>query len=458
MKLLPRSLFGRTALVIASVSIAFQLFTLAVIFYFALVPLGLHATDDLAALMLSSATAWQRAGVDDRSVLSDRLFAEHQLQVRADTQPTTPFTRYLPYFHFLENALSARTGETIRLGRGAFGTGSGYWARLPVSGWDGGMVWVQVGFSHDRVAVQPSAALLIILLVGALVIFLTSGWLARWLIRPLARLAQATQRIGKGQRPAPLPESGPTELATLAREFNRMGEEVETLLTNRTTLLAGISHDLRSPLARIRMALGMLDEKPAPDLVERIGHDVENMNLLIARCLEVGRDFAERDTVELNLCDLLADIASDHAAGIEVRGRKGPDCRLHVRPMALRRILANLLDNAARYGDERPIDLEYDIADGQVEIRILDRGPGIPADQLEAVFQPFHRLDPSRSSRTGGSGLGLAIVRQIAQANDWMVWLSPRAGGGTVAHVRLPLPEQATPGSGAVPPAPTCGG
>jgi two-component system osmolarity sensor histidine kinase EnvZ len=441
MRLLPRSLFGRTALVIASVSVAFQLFTLAVIFYFALVPLGRHATDDLAALMIASATAWQRAGVDDRPALSERLFAAHELQVRTDTQPTTPFTRYLPYFHFLENALSARTGQTIRLGRGAFDADTGYWARIPVEGWEGKAVWVQVGFPHDRVAVQPSAALLIILLVGTAVAFFTSAGLARWLIRPLARLANATQRIGKGQRPLPLPETGPTELAALAREFNRMGEEVEKLLANRTTVFAGISHDLRSPLARIRMALGMLGEKPAPDLLERVIHDVENMNLLIARCLEVGRDFAERDSVELNLCDLLADIVSDHAAGVAVRGRKGPDCRLRVRPMALRRILSNLADNAVRYGDGQPIDIEYDIGNDQVEIRILDRGSGIPAEQLEAVFQPFHRLDPSRSSRTGGSGLGLAIVRQIAQANDWTVWLSPRDGGGTVAHVRLPLPE-----------------
>lgn len=440
MTLPPRSLFGRTVLVIASVSIIFQLFTLAVIFYFALVPLGRHATDDLAALMISSATAWQHAGVDDRPALTDRLLVEHELLVRTDTQETHSFTRYLPYFHFLESALSARTGHTIRLGRGAFGDGIGYWARIPVNGWDGRTVWIEVGFSHDRVAVQPSAALLIILLVGTAVTFFTSAGLARWLIRPLARLAHATQRIGKGQRPAPLPETGPTELAVLAREFNRMGEEVETLLTNRTTLLAGISHDLRSPLARIRMALGMLGERPAPDLLERIVRDVENMNLLIARCLEVGRDFAERDAVELNLCDLLADIVRDHAVGVEVRGRKGPDCRLRVRPMALRRILSNLVDNAARYGDGQPIDIEYDIAAGRVEIRIMDRGPGIPADQLETVFQPFHRLDPSRSSRTGGSGLGLAIARQIAQANDWSVWLSPRDGGGTVAYVRLPLP------------------
>jgi len=437
--LLPPTLFGRTVLVIALVSIAFQVFTLAMIFHFALVPLGRHATDDLAALMLSSAAAWQRAGIDDRSALSARLLAEHDLQVRADTQPITPFPRYLPYFHFLETALSTRARQPIHLGQGDFRDGSGYWARVPVTGWEDNIVWVQVGFPHDRVAVQPSAALLIILLVGALVAFLTAAGLARWLIRPLARLAHATQRIGKGQRPTPLPETGPTELATLAREFNRMGEEVETLLANRTTLLAGISHDLRSPLARISLALGMLTEKPDPDLLQRITHDVANMNLLIARCLEVGRDFAERDSTEINLCDLLAAIICECAADVEVRGHKGPDCSLRAKPLALRRILSNLVENAVRYGDGQPIDIEYEVCGDTVEIRVMDRGPGIPEGQHEAVFQPFRRLDPSRSSRTGGSGLGLAIVRQIALANSWTVVLDGRPGGGTIARVRLPL-------------------
>jgi len=437
--LLPPTLFGRTVLVIAMVSITFQIFTLAVIVHFALVPLGRHATDDLAALMLSSAAAWQRAGIDDRTALSARLLAEHELQVRPDSQPIAPFPRYLPYFHFLENALSARTGQPIQLGRGDFGENNGYWARVPVTGWEGNTVWVQVGFPHDRVAVQPSAALLIILLVGALVAFLTAAGLARWLIRPLARLAHATQRIGKGQRPLPLPETGPIELATLAREFNRMGEEVETLLANRTTLLAGISHDLRSPLTRIRLALGMLADKPDPDLLERVTHDVENMNELIARCLELGRDFAERDSEELNLCDLLAAIARERAADVEVRGRKGPDCCLRAKPLALRRILSNLVDNAARYSDGQPIDIDYEIEEKTVEIRIMDRGPGIPEEEREAVFQPFRRLDPSRSSRTGGSGLGLAIVRQIALANGWTVALDARPGGGTIARLRLPL-------------------
>lgn len=440
LRLLPPTLFARTALVIALVSIAFQMFTLAVIFYFALVPLGRHATDDFAALLLTSAQTWQATPSAERVALDQQFLEQHRLAVRNIPVATHDFTRYLPYFHFLEAALSARAGESIQLGLAREADGAiWYWATLPVVDMAGVSGRVQVGFPGDRVAVQPSAALLIILLVGAIVTLLTSAWLAHWLTRPLMRLVLATQRIGKGQRPAPLPETGPTELATLARAFNRMGEEVEALLANRTTLLAGISHDLRSPLARIRLALGMATEKPDADLLERVMRDVENMNLLISRCLEVGRDFAEQESIEISLCDLLEGVAREHATGAEIRGRRGPDCQLRVKPLALRRILSNLIENAIRYSDGKPVDIEYDIQSDSVEIRILDCGPGIPESEREAVFQPFRRLDPSRSSRTGGSGLGLAIVRQIAQANDWTVWLTARDGGGTVAHVRVTL-------------------
>jgi two-component system osmolarity sensor histidine kinase EnvZ len=171
--------------------------------------------------------------------------------------------------------------------------------------------------------------------------------------------------------------------------------------------------------------------------------DVDGMNELIARCLEVGRDFAEQDTVDFDLCDLLAEVAGERAhAGAEIHGRKGPQCRVRARPLALKRILSNLVDNALRYGGGQPVELEYRLVDGRVDICVLDRGPGLPDEEREAVFRPFYRLEPSRSSSTGGSGLGLAIVRQLANANGWSVDLAPREGGGTAACVRVPLADR----------------
>ncbi len=434
----PRTLFGRTALVITLVSFAFQMFTIAVITYFALVPLGRHATNDLAALMVDTAESWETEPVAERVWLQERISRVHRLQVQDPPGEVIDFTRQLPYFQLLESALSVRTGERIELRTSrAEDDEQWYWADLPAAG-----ARVRVGFPASRVDVQPWLAMLLILSVGTVVTLITSTWLARWLIAPLSRLSAATQHIGKGQRGEPLPESGPIELATLAREFNRMGEQVEELLTNRTTLLAGISHDLRTPLARIQLALGMISERFDQELLEHVLRDVEGMNQLIARCLEVSRDFVEKESVELDLCELLAEVAMEFSRrGAEIRGHKGPDCHLRVRPLALKRILSNLVDNAQRYGEGQAIDIDYRVADGLVEICILDRGPGIPEQEREAVFRPFYRLEPSRSSSTGGSGLGLAIVRQIASANGWTVELRPREGGGTAACVRVPLEE-----------------
>ncbi|MDP2792964.1 MAG: ATP-binding protein [Sulfurisoma sp.] len=432
----PRTLFGRTALVIALVSFVFQVFTLAVITYFALTPLGRDATDDFAALMLGTAQAWHAAPAAERPQLQERIGRLHRLRVQDPLHEVSGFTSLLPYFHLLESALSARSGQpvTLRASRAENGE-SWYWADLPAAG-----ATVRVGFPASRVAVQPSLALMLILSVGALVTLITSAWLAHRLIAPLSRLSAATMRIGQGLRLEPLPEAGPAELATLAREFNRMGEQVEELLANRTTLLAGISHDLRTPLTRIQLALGMISEKPDPELLDRVLRDVEGMNELIARCLEVSRDFSEQDSAEVDLCELLAEVVGQFShAGVEIRGHHGPDCRLCVRPLALRRILSNLVDNAVRYGAGQAIDIEYRMADDRVEIRVMDRGPGIPEAEREAVFRPFYRLEPSRSSRTGGSGLGLAIVRQLASANGWSVDLTRRPDGGTIACVRLPL-------------------
>lgn len=432
----PRTLFGRTALVIALVSVAFQFFTIAVITNFALVPLGRHATRDFAALLVDKAREWRAEPVAERPWLQERLGREHRIQVQDPPAAVGEFTRLLPYYGLLESALGARTGKRIAL---ASSLGEGgerwYWADIPVDG-----ATVRIGFPESRIDVQPWFAMLVILFAGIGVTLVTSAWLARWLIAPLSRLAEAAQRVGEGRRPEPLAETGPRELATLAREFNRMGVQVEELLANRTTLLAGISHDLRTPLARMRLALGMFSEKPDRDLVDRVVRDVDGMEDLIARCLEVSRDFAEQESADIDVCELLAGVVAEFAhTGAVIRGRKGPDCRLRVRPLALKRIVANLVENAVRYGGGEPIDIEYRIEDGRVEVCILDRGPGIPESEREAVFRPFYRLEPSRNSRTGGSGLGLAIARQLAAANGWQVELGPRPGGGTAACVRVPL-------------------
>jgi two-component system osmolarity sensor histidine kinase EnvZ len=235
-----------------------------------------------------------------------------------------------------------------------------------------------------------------------------------------------------------LPETGPRELAALAQRVNALVRAVHDLLDGRTTLLAGLSHDLRTPLARMRLAIEMLSRRPDPALIERLERDIEEMNRLVGDMLELARGLGREAPLEIDVGELLEQLAaSAREAGTSVTVAAAP-CRVTAAPMALRRLLGNLLSNAQRYSDAGTVELLARRDKGALLIGVLDRGSGIPHDQLEAVFRPFHRVDASRSPGTGGSGLGLAIVRQLAQANGWSVSLENRTGGGLAAWVTLP--------------------
>jgi two-component system osmolarity sensor histidine kinase EnvZ len=213
---------------------------------------------------------------------------------------------------------------------------------------------------------------------------------------------------------------------------------VHDLLDGRTTLLAGLSHDLRTPLARMRLALEMLSRRPDPALIERLDKDVEQMNRLVGDMLELARGLGGEAPQRVDVAALLQEMAAQAGeAGTRVEVSAGP-CVVSAAPVALRRLLDNLLANAQRYGGGQPVELRATRSDDGVRIGVLDRGPGIPEDQIEAVFRPFHRVEPSRNPVTGGAGLGLAIVRQLAQSNGWAVSLENRSGGGLAAWVVLP--------------------
>ncbi len=436
-----RTLFGRIALTIVLAATTLQLFSIGVLLYYVLVPLGQRATDDLAARMLDSARQYAVLPAARRNDFLRTLAREHELRVSEPAASLSAYSKPLPYYYFLERALQKRTGETLALGtdRDAAGT-EWVWADIPAG--DGQRV--RVGFTQERVGIRPPLALLLMLSVGALVMLVTAVVLAHWLARPLARVAEAAARFGAGQRPERIGETGPEELRRLARSFNRMVGEVQELLDNRTVLLSGISHDLRTPLARIELAAALLARDADPALRAGLEHDIAVINDLIRQYLEIGRGLSASTRERTDVCALLAELAADTGrGGGRVETRLDAACIQTLDALALRRIVANLLDNALRYGAGSPVLLEYAADGARLVIGVSDGGPGIPPDQLDAVFHPFHRLEPSRSHDTGGHGLGLAIARQLALANGWALTLGPRPGGGTIACVAIPISEDA---------------
>lgn len=430
-----RTLFSRILVTIAVVSVVFQLFTAWVIGQLMLLPVGQRAAADLVALMMQTAETWLQYPSAERVRYAAEVRESLLLHVGVPDQSLPYSTSLLPYLFFIERELQAKAGQPVMLRMSHMDNDDWFWADVLVQGQP-----VRLGFSRSRIGVHPPFALFLVMSVGGLVILATTVLLARRLSRPLENLADAAQHIGSGQWPAPLPEEGPQELAALARSFNQMGQQVRELLANRTTLLAGISHDLRTPLARIQLALAMLPENAEPDLVQGMQRDLEEMNRLIGQFLEISRGLGEARQEWVDVREALQELADNaRRGGAEVSWRDAGPCRLELHKLALCRIVANLLENAVRYGAGKPVELDYACGDDGLVLSIMDRGPGIPSEAREAVFRPFYRLEQSRSVQTGGSGLGLAIARQLAEANQWSIELLPRDGGGTVARVGIPV-------------------
>jgi two-component system osmolarity sensor histidine kinase EnvZ len=270
---------------------------------------------------------------------------------------------------------------------------------------------------------------------GALLIALAlvGAWLvASGISRSLDALTRAARRVGRGQTPERLPETGPTELRTVAGAFNRMAGDLDVLERERATVLAGISHDLRTPLARLRLALEMLEGDAA--VRDGIAIDVEEIDSVIGQFLDYARGDDEPRS-ETDLDALLTDLVEGYQRrGLDVSLRVGAGW-LVLAPTAVRRALANLINNALRHG-RAPIEVQAarDRAAAIVEVR--DRGPGIPETEIERLKRPFTRLDEARGAE-GGAGLGLAIVDRIARSHGGSLEFRPREGGGLAARLVL---------------------
>ncbi len=429
------SLTQQNALLLVMFFIAFELLVAFAVIYFLMLPMARRSAGDLAGLMTLSAQTWSELPPRTRDAFEIELARSHALALRDEPprNPAAPSWRD-PYLKFLVAALSARVGGAVTTSREMILDQEWFWVSLPAGG-----ERLSVGFPLSRIGPRPIHALLASLAGGALLTLLAAWWLARRATRPLQRLQQAVTSLGRGQTPERLPEAGPREIAALSRRFNEMAKQVEDLLAARTVLLAGVSHDLRTPLARLRLAVEMLVRKPSPELAAQVEGDIEAMDRLIADVLMLARGFGHEAKHRVALVGLLAELVRAIPGAAERVLIEAGDITLDLPVGALRRILANLLENALRYSGGQPVTLHAETAGGVCRIGVLDRGPGIPAAEREAVFRPFYRLEASRSVDTGGSGLGLAIVRQLAAAQGWVISLADRDGGGLAAWLEIPL-------------------
>jgi two-component system osmolarity sensor histidine kinase EnvZ len=305
--------------------------------------------------------------------------------------------------------------------------GEGYWIGFPL----------QPRPTADDI---PSRALIWSLALGVSLL-LAAFLFTRYLARPLRELNAAVERVGRGESPSPLPEQGPSEIVALNRGFNAMTANLRHVEQDRALLLAGVSHDLRTPLARLRLGIELTVADA--QMKAQMADDIDEMDRVIGQFLDFARG---DDAVAMEQGDVDAIVAAcveRHArAGKDVRFAPGHVPAIPLRRTALSRLVANLVDNALAYGAP-PVDVTTSVSGKAVVLDVADRGPGIPPDQVERLKQPFTRASAARTSAPGvaGAGLGLAIVERVARLHGGTFDLLPREGGGTLARVTLRMAE-----------------
>lgn len=281
--------------------------------------------------------------------------------------------------------------------------------------------------------------------VAAMILALVGAYLVvRNMAQPLRALARAARQIGRSEAPERLPERGAPELAEVNRAFNQMSDDLIQLESDRALILAGVSHDLRTPLARLRLGIEMSGAPPGD--IDAMAIDIEEMDRIINQFLDFARGSTDEPQESTELAAMLAEIADSYIRrGLPVAlDATLPSVPLRVRSKALRRAVCNLIDNAFRYAGNAPaVELGLTGMSGSWAIEVRDRGPGIPAAEAERLKRPFTRLESARTD-TKGSGLGLAIVDRIARIEGGALDLLPRPDGGLLARIRLPRRESAT--------------
>ncbi len=269
----------------------------------------------------------------------------------------------------------------------------------------------------------------------SLLLIVAATWFMRNQVRPIRRLAHAVDRFGKGRDTPDFRPEGATEIRLAAIAFDRMRQRIQNMLTQRTEMLTSVSHDLRTPLTRMKLQLEMLEPS---DAVEALKGDVQEMQALVEEFLAFSRGEGTEEMTEVDAGEIVRSlVAATKMDANRLSAEMHGDLRLAAKPNALRRCLTNLVTNALTHA--RTVRVAVHRRTTLVRFIVDDDGPGIPEEEREAVFRPFYRLDASRNPLTGGTGLGLAIARDIARGHGGDITLTASPMGGLRAEVEIPV-------------------
>jgi two-component system osmolarity sensor histidine kinase EnvZ len=430
LRLWPRSLLWRTFLLLAALVVATTVGWFEIFRAYEIEPRARQISQNLVSIVNLTRTALVNSQPELRRELLSDLVEREGIQVYTAEPGERVVVSERPLLRLVGELVRRQLGEETQLAVEREGKpglwvsffidDDGYWVRIPRERIERQIALRWLGWGALALALSLLAAYLLVFRLN----------------RPLRALAQAAGAIGKGKTPEPIAESGPEEIRTLSHAFNQMSKDLARLDADRALILAGVSHDLRTPLSRLRLGLEMSGADP--QLRDGMTADIEEMDRIINQFL----DFARTDGGEAPQRTDLAAIASEvaehyrrHGHAVATDFAKVPE--LPLQRMAMRRVVLNLVDNALRYG-EREVGITVRAEGRSVVLEVADRGPGIPASEVDRLKRPFTRLEVARSDK-GGAGLGLAIVERVVRGHHGTLELLPRPGGGLIVEIRLPI-------------------
>jgi two-component system osmolarity sensor histidine kinase EnvZ len=425
---LPKNTFGQTVLLIAGLLLINQIVTYySVVTYF--IRPNYQQINTLVATQIDQ--IFLQNIQNPESELHKAYMAKTGTRFHTTESAMHAGLRDATYYHFMSKAVSERLGGDTDV-RITGGENYLIWIRPPQDP----SIWVSIPMQGIE---DSDLSPLTIYLIVISILSVAGGWLfVRRLNRPLQALQKAARQVGKGQFPEPLPLEGSTEMVSVTNAFNKMSQGIHQLESDRALMTAGISHDLRTPLTRIRLASEMLPDDQ--DWVkEGIEHDIEDMNAIIDQFIDYARQDQQEATENVDLNKLIQELVNgrimepDHY--IELNLDQLPNAKLRV--VGIKRVLENLIENAFRYGSENvSISTQVDHQTKSLICSIRDYGKGIPEHEIPFLFAPFTQGDKARG--TVGSGLGLAISKRIVESHGGRMLFSNHSSGGLKAGFSLP--------------------
>jgi two-component system, OmpR family, osmolarity sensor histidine kinase EnvZ len=435
-RFMPRGLLGRGVIIIVAPIVLLQAIIAYVFFERDLDTTTRRLARDVAADIAMLVALEDNHGGVDREKL--RALAARQLDYRIRFLPgqnLTPFRGRLT--STIDVALDDILEQRIGTGRDFRTARIGDDFEIKVDVHDGVLA---VLVPRDRVTVSKPDIFILWMVGSALILMGIAILFLRNQVRPIERLARAADSFGKGRAVPDFKPYGATEVRRAAQAFITMRERIERHITQRTEMLAGVSHDLKTPLTRLKLALAMLPDGDATNDSGAMRADIAEMEHMLDEYLAFARGEGGEESDVIDLSELVRDTTQACAKARQredVAVTAPAHVMVSVKRAGLRRVLTNLVDNALKHGSRVTVILTQD--ERLVEIAVEDNGPGIPEARREEAFRPFHRLDQGRNLQSGGSGLGLAIARDIARAHGGDIVLDKSAMGGLKATVRLPV-------------------